>query len=141
MKQVVAGLILNQQGQLLVCQRTALQPLPLKWEFPGGKIEEGEGLGEALRRELNEELGIAATIGEEIATLQHRYQNGNSVELHFLLVREFSGELENRIFEEVRWADVADLPKYDFLDADRELIRDLASGKLLSTLGHLAARD
>ena len=141
MKQVVAGLILNQQGQLLVCQRTALQPLPLKWEFPGGKIEEGEGLGEALRRELNEELGIAATIGEEIATLQHRYQNGNSVELHFLLVREFSGELENRIFEEVRWADAADLPKYDFLDADRELIRDLASGKLLSTLGHLAARD
>ena len=141
MKRVVAGLIVNQQGQLLICQRTALQPLPLKWEFPGGKIEEGEGLGEALRRELNEELGIAATIGEEIATLQHRYQNGNSVELHFLLVREFSGELENRIFEEVRWADAADLPKYDFLDADRELIRDLASGKLLSTLGHLAARD
>jgi 8-oxo-dGTP diphosphatase len=110
-KQVVAGLILNQQGQLLICQRTALQPLPLKWEFPGGKIEEGESLGEALRRELNEELGIGAEVGEEIATVQHRYQNGNSVELHFLLVREYRGELENRIFVDVRWVEAVDLPK------------------------------
>ena len=141
MKQVVAGLILNQQGQLLICQRTALQPLPLKWEFPGGKIEEGESLGEALRRELNEELGIGAEVGEEIATVQHRYQNGNSVELHFLLVREYRGELENSIFADVRWVEAVDLPKYDFLDADRELIRDLARGNLLPTLGHVAARD
>lgn len=139
MKQVVAGLILNQQRQLLVCQRTALQPLPLKWEFPGGKIEEGEELGEALRRELNEELGIAAEVGEEIATVQHRYQNGNSVELHFLLVREYRGQLENRIFADVRWVEAVDLPKYDFLDADRELVCDLASGKLRPTLGHAAA--
>jgi 8-oxo-dGTP diphosphatase len=138
---VVAGLILNQQGQLLICQRTALQPLPLKWEFPGGKIEEGEDLDEALRRELNEELGIAAEIGEEIATLQHRYQNGNSVELHFLLVREFSGEVENRIFQEVRWAYGVDLPNYDFLDADRELIRDLATGKLVLPVHSSVARD
>ena len=140
MKRVVAGLIVNQQGQLLICQRTALQPLPLKWEFPGGKIEEGEDLCAALRRELNEELGIAAEIGEEFATLQHRYQNGNAVELHFLLVREYQGTVENRIFEDVRWVEAIDLPKYDFLDADRELIRDLAGGKLLP-LGYLAARD
>lgn len=131
MKRVVAGLILNGHGQLLICQRTALQPLPLKWEFPGGKIEEGEEISHALRRELNEEVGIVATVGEEVATLVHHYQNGNSVELHFLAVREYVGEIENRIFESVRWVEAGDLPNYDFLDADRALVRDLACGKLL----------
>lgn len=134
MKRVVAGLIVNRQGQLLICQRTVLQPLPLKWEFPGGKIEEGEDLSQALRRELNEELGILATVGEEVASLVHHYQNGNSVELHFLVVREYRGEIQNRIFETARWVDAGDLPKYDFLDADRVLVRDLAFGKLLPEL-------
>ena len=63
------------------------------------------------------------------------------MELHFLLVRKYRGELENRIFADVRWVEAVDLPKYDFLDADRELIRDLARGNLLPTLGHVAARD
>ena len=62
-KQVVAALIFK-HDQILVCQRTRHQTMPLKWEFPGGKIEEGEQPRDALRRELNEELGIDATIGE-----------------------------------------------------------------------------
>ena len=87
MKRVVAGLIVK-QGKLLVCQRTRHQTMPLKWEFPGGKIEEGEQPRDALRRELEEELGILATIGDEVKRIQHEYPNGGTVELRFFVVRE-----------------------------------------------------
>lgn len=129
MKRVVAALIW-QHGKLLICQRTRHQAMPLKWEFPGGKIEEGEQPRDALRRELDEELGIAAVIGDEVARIRHEYPNGNAVELRFYDVRDYSGALENRIFREIVWADPGELPSYDFLEADRELIKDLAAGKL-----------
>ncbi len=130
MKRVVAALI-EKDGKLLVCQRTRHQTMPLKWEFPGGKIEEGEQPRDALRRELEEELGITATIGDELARIQHEYPNGGMVELRFYIVRQYDGEIENRIFREIRWAAPKDLPKYDFLEADRTLVKDLAMGKLL----------
>jgi len=85
----------------------------------------------ALRRELDEELGIHATIGDELARIQHEYPNGGMVELRFYIVREYKGELENRIFKDIRWAVPKDLPKFDFLEADLTLVKDLASGKLL----------
>ena len=130
MKRVVAALIV-QDGKVLVCQRTRHQTMPLKWEFPGGKIEEGEQPRDALRRELDEELGITATVGDELARIQHEYPNGAMVELRFFVVREFERELENRIFKDIQWAQPGDLPKYDFLEADLTLVKDLAAGKLL----------
>jgi 8-oxo-dGTP diphosphatase len=130
MKRVVAGLIV-QEGKLLVCQRTRHQTMPLKWEFPGGKIEEGEQPRDALRRELEEELGILATVGDEVARIQHEYPNGGMVELRFYVVRAYQKEIENRIFKDIRWSAPADLPSYDFLEADLTLVRDLAAGKLL----------
>jgi len=130
MKRVVAALI-EKDGKLLICQRTRHQTMPLKWEFPGGKIEEGEQPRDALRRELEEELGILATIGDELARIQHEYPNGGTVELRFFIVREFKGEIENRIFRDIQWASPKDLPKYDFLEADLTLVKDLAAGKLL----------
>jgi 8-oxo-dGTP diphosphatase len=130
MKRVVAGLIVR-DGKLLVCQRTRHQTMPLKWEFPGGKIEEGEQPRDALRRELDEELGIQATIGDELARIQHEYPNGGMVELRFYIVREYEGELENRIFKDIQWARPNELPKFDFLEADLTLVNDLAAGKLL----------
>jgi 8-oxo-dGTP diphosphatase len=130
MKRVVAGLIVK-DGKLLVCQRTRHQTMPLKWEFPGGKIEEGEQPRDALRRELEEELGIIATIGNEIARIQHEYPNGGMVELRFYEVREYSPEIENRIFRDVQWSEPKNLPTFDFLEADLTLVRDLADGKLL----------
>jgi 8-oxo-dGTP diphosphatase len=130
MKRVVAGLI-EKGGKLLVCQRTRHQTMPLKWEFPGGKIEEGEQPRDALRRELEEELGIVATIGDEIARIQHEYPNGGMIELRFFLVRQYAGEIENRIFKDMQWSAVKALPSYDFLEADETLVRDLAAGKLL----------
>jgi len=130
MKRVVAALI-TRDGKLLVCQRTRHQTMPLKWEFPGGKIEEGEQPRAALRRELDEELGIQATIGDELARIQHEYPNGGVVELRFYIVREYKGELENRIFKDIQWVVPKDLPKFDFLEADLTLVNDLASGNLL----------
>ena len=130
MKRVVAAVI-EKDGKLLVCQRARRQTMPLKWEFPGGKIEEGEQPRDALRRELEEELGIDARIGDEIAHLQHTYPNGAMVELRFFSVREYRGEIENRIFRDVQWSEARDLPSYDFLEADASLVRDLAAGRLM----------
>lgn len=117
--------------EILICQRKPDQPMSLKWEFPGGKIEPGESAEDALARELNEELGITAIIGKRVARIRHKYRNGGVIDLQFFLVREFSGTLENRIFNDVRWSPVEALTTYDFLAADLGLIRDLAEGKLL----------
>lgn len=130
MKRVVAALII-QDGKILVCQRTRHQTMPLKWEFPGGKIEAGEQPRDALRRELDEELGITARIGEEVARIRHDYKKGGSVELRFFVVQHYQGEIENRIFREVRWARRSELAELDFLEADRELVSDLAQGKVI----------
>lgn len=130
MIRVVAALIVRDH-RVLICQRTKHQSLPLKWEFPGGKIETGEQPRSALQRELEEELGIVAKIGEEVSRIQHEYQSGNTVELRFFLVNEFVGEVENRIFRDVRWVNRRDLPEYDFLEADVELVKRIAAGALL----------
>jgi 8-oxo-dGTP diphosphatase len=130
MKRVVAALILK-DGKVLVCQRTRHQTMPLKWEFPGGKLEQGEQPRDALRRELDEELGIDARIGEEVSRIVHEYPSGGSVELRFFVVHEYRGKIENRIFREVRWSPRSELPSYDFLEADLPIVRDLADGKII----------
>jgi 8-oxo-dGTP diphosphatase len=119
--------VIARDSRVLICQRTAEQAFPLQWEFPGGKVEAGEDLVTALRRELCEELGIEAVIGSEVATVQHQYAEGLAVELHFFLVTEFAGEIENRIFHEVRWEERTALNAESFLEADRGVVRQLAS--------------
>jgi 8-oxo-dGTP diphosphatase len=131
---VVAALILREGvdgTEVFICQRKPDQPMSLKWEFPGGKIEPGEGPEEALTRELNEELGIAAIVGQRVAQVRHKYRNGGAVDLQFFVVKEFRGPMQNRIFNDMRWVPLAALPGYDFLAADLGLIRDLSEGKLL----------
>ncbi len=136
---VVAALILRGDAgegggaglEVLICQRKPDQPMSLKWEFPGGKIEEGESSEDALARELQEELGISAVIGQRVARVRHKYRNGGAIDLQFFVVREFHGTLENRIFNDMRWVPLGELPGYDFLAADLGLIRDLSEGKLL----------
>jgi 8-oxo-dGTP diphosphatase len=130
MTRVVAGIIVR-NDEILICQRTRHQSMPLKWEFPGGKIEPGEQPRDAMRRELEEELGINAEIGDEVSRLVHTYPNGGTVELRFYTVRNYSGTLENRIFRDIQWVKPIDLPTYDFLAADEPIVRDLAAGKLV----------
>ncbi len=134
-KRVAAAFIVQRGAdddlKILICQRTRHQPFPLKWEFPGGKIERGEQVRDALRRELQEELGIDATIGDEVSRLQHTYSRGGTVELRLFLVEEFAGEIENRIFKDVRWVGRKELPQFDFLEADAALVDDIAAGRML----------
>ena len=139
LRRVVAALILRDSNpetgaagrEVFICQRRPDQPMALKWEFPGGKIEPGETSEQALVRELSEELGIDAAIGPRITTVRHNYRNGSAIEIEFFLVREYRGELDNRIFHQMLWSSIVSLPDYDFLAADHTLIRDLADGKLL----------
>lgn len=105
--------------------------MSLKWEFPGGKVEPGETAEAALARELHEELGIQASIGQRITTVHHTYRNGGAIEIQFFRVTEFSGDIENRIFHKMAWSPLERLPEFDFLAADLTLIRDIATGKLL----------
>jgi 8-oxo-dGTP diphosphatase len=127
---VVAALIVR-GGKILIGQLRPDQPMALQWEFPGGKIEAGESPELALARELDEELGIQATIGPLVTRIRHNYRHGGAVDLQFFAVREFTGEIVNHIFHQLLWVRLEDLPNYDFLAADRGLIRDLAAGKLL----------
>ena len=130
MIRVVAALIVR-GDEILICQRTRHQSKPLMWEFPGGKIETGEQPRDALRRELEEELGIHADVGDEVERITHTYQDGGTVELRFYAVRSFSGDLENRIFRDIQWVHRTKLPEYEFLEADVPMVREIANGKLV----------
>ena len=131
---VAAALILREGAdgtEVFICQRKPDQPMSLKWEFPGGKLEPGESPEEALVRELNEELGISAVVDKRVAQIRHKYRNGGAVDLQFFVVREFQGPMVNHIFNDMRWVPLSALPGYDFLAADLGLIRDLSEGRLL----------
>jgi len=102
----------------------------MQWEFPGGKVRDGEDLKASLARELAEELSIQADVGEEVFRLRHRYPD-RYVEVVFFAVPKFQGAVENRVFETVEWAPRERLPEYNFLEADRELVNRIARGEIV----------
>jgi 8-oxo-dGTP diphosphatase len=127
---VVAALI-EFEGKLLVCQRPRGSRFELQWEFPGGKVEPGEPLEAALARELQEELGVTATIGPEVHRLRHQYaSSGVPFELVFFAASAAPGEIQNLEFERIEWREPKSLPALNFLEADRDLIAKLASGEI-----------
>lgn len=129
---VVAALIYD-DGKLLVCQRKRGTSFAMMWEFPGGKVKPGETLGQALVRELEEELGTKATIGSEVYRAQHRYAElSDAIELIFFDARVDPKKVRNLVFEEILWRYPSSLLELNFLPADKELIEKLASGALLS---------
>ena len=119
---VVAG-VLQRNEQILICRRKANQPHALKWEFPGGKLEPGESPDQALRRELSEELGIAAKPGRELMRYEFAYPGKNPILLIFIEVTEWTGNIENKIFESVVWERAEALPDYDFLEGDEPFLK------------------
>ena len=126
---VTAG-ILTDGDRILVCQRQAGSRFGLKWEVPGGKVEDGEAPEACLRRELSEELDIQAEVGPEIYRTEHQYPNGFAVRLLFFRIPRFTGNPINRAFERIEWASWGDLAGYDFLEADQELVDRLARGEV-----------
>jgi 8-oxo-dGTP diphosphatase len=123
---VVAGLLFE-SGRLLACQRRAGGVFPLKWEFPGGKIELREAPEAALARELREELDIEVVKMEEVFTHTHVYSGFSTVNLTFFRISAHRGEIVNRVFEQVRWVGAKELAQLDFLDGDRPVIEWLLS--------------
>jgi len=123
---VVVAAIIERDGRILICRRASSDSHPLKWEFPGGKVRPGEDPASALRRELWEELGVHVEIGDEIARCGWRYQGGPPLLLIFYRTRITAGEPVNRVFAEIRWELPERLPDHDFLEADREIVRQLA---------------
>ena len=127
---VVAALIQN-EGKILACRRARGQRFELQWEFPGGKREAGETLPEALTRELREELGVSATIGPEVHRLQHQYAStGVPFELVFFAASAPADKIQNLEFERIEWREPHTLPELNFLEADQELVKKLASGEI-----------
>ena len=125
---IVVAAVIERSGQILIGQRRRDDRHAYKWEFPGGKVEPRETPRDALARELSEELGIQATVGEEITRYTYRYASRPSFELIFFRVTEWEGEPRNRVFETIEWVEPRALPAYDFLDGDIEFIRWLARG-------------
>jgi 8-oxo-dGTP diphosphatase len=131
MRRVVAGVIERKDRRLLIGQRRKEDSSPLKWEFPGGKVREGEGLEEALARELREELRVTLLRSRKIAEVRHRYANSTEeLEIHFFAVLIAEAEVAPQTFEKVEWVLPKELGGYDFLAANRELIARLATGKI-----------
>ena len=127
MVEVVAA-ILEREGRILICRRTAQQSHALQWEFPGGKVEEGESPAAALERELKEELGIDEARGEPIDSYAYTYPGKKPIRLFFFRVRSYRGEPRNLIFHEMRWEAPERLAEFDFVEGDREFLRSLAAG-------------
>jgi len=125
---LVAAGVIHRAGQVLVGQRRRNDRHAFKWEFPGGKVEQGESPQEALVRELREELLIDATVGSELARYAHDYPSGSRVHLLFFVVRDFTGEPHGRVFEQICWTELESLPQLDFLDGDHDFVRRLARG-------------
>ena len=124
----VAAALIQRQGRILICRRRADQDHPGKWEFPGGKLEPGETLAACLRRELAEELGIQAVIGDEITRYRFQYPGHKQIQLVFFVVCEYQGEPRYSQFAEVRWIPLGHMPSFDFLDGDVDFVKALATG-------------
>jgi 8-oxo-dGTP diphosphatase len=126
MKEVAVG-ILRAEGKVLACQRRRAGAYPLKWEFPGGKIEPGESPTQALRRELREELGVEASIGSEFHRQDWVYPEGSpkrdgSFRVFYFLVEGFSGTVANQAFEQIRWVTLQELAHLDILEGNRAAV-------------------
>lgn len=128
----VVAAVIERDGKILIGQRMRGDSHGLKWEFPGGKVEQGELPPHALARELEEELGIQALVGSEIIRYEHRYPGRTSILLIFFRVTHFSGEPGNLAFEQIVWALPEELPGFDFLDGDKDFVKRLSAREFLA---------
>ena len=124
---VVCAAVVERDGRLLITRRQQGVHLEGYWEFPGGKCNDGEALDACLARELREELGVGARVGEEVFTTVHEYPD-RRIELHFLAC-EIAGEPTPQLGQDMMWAAREALAALKFPPADEELIRMLTRGR------------
>jgi 8-oxo-dGTP diphosphatase len=131
MRTVVAAVIERADRRLLIGQRRRNDTSPLKWEFPGGKVEKNETPEVALARELKEELGVQLLRCAPIGKVQHKYANvSEMLEILFYAATIKEDEVSPQSFERVAWVLPKELGDYDFLAANSQLIAHLATGKI-----------
>jgi 8-oxo-dGTP diphosphatase len=131
MKVVVTGVIERSDRRLLIGQRRRGDTSPLKWEFPGGKVEEGETPEAALARELWEELGVTLKNCVEMGRTRHKYASvSEELEIRFYAASIKESEAAANEFEQIAWALPRELGNYDFLAANSQIIAQLATGRL-----------
>jgi len=131
MRTVVAAVIERGDRRLLIGQRRREDSTPMKWEFPGGKIGNGEAPEAALARELREELGVTLTKCVEMGRVRHQYQGAaDELEILFFAAAIADGEAKPLCFEQIAWVLPKELFVYDFLAPNRELIANLATGRI-----------
>jgi 8-oxo-dGTP diphosphatase len=123
---VVAAAVYGRDGRVLIAERPAGKHMGGRWEFPGGKVNVGESEGDALVRELREELGIevAASASRPLMRLSHSYDD-RDVELSMWIVEGFSGEPQGLDGQRLKWVQPARLPDEDILEADRPFVEAL----------------
>lgn len=122
--QVVAGIVVE-HGRVLVAQRHRDQSFPLLWEFPGGKVEAGETPEDALAREFREELGIAVEARRAYGVIEYPGGDGTPIRVRFFLARRLEGSPRALEVEAVAWVPATDLPRVDFIPANREIVNRL----------------
>jgi 8-oxo-dGTP diphosphatase len=128
---VVAAVIERSDRRLLIGQRRRDDTSPLKWEFPGGKVKPDESDEVALARELREELGVKMVKSAPIGRVVHRYaETATPLEIRFFAAEVEATEIRPMAFEQVVWALPRELSEYDFLAANRELVANLATGRI-----------
>ena len=125
---VVAGIIIN-QNKILIGKRKDKDIGGGKWEFPGGKIEIGETISKALERELYEELGISAKIGNELMNYEHMFKT-TIYNISFMEIIEYEGEILNNAHSVIKWVKFLNLLEYDFISGDDRFIQFLLKSDL-----------
>jgi len=131
MRLVVAAVIERGDRRLLICQRRRDDSSPLKWEFPGGKVEPGETPEVALARELGEELAVTLQKCAEMGRARHKYAaSAEELEIRFYAGAIREDEITPKCFEQVAWVLPKELGNYDFLAANAQIIAQLATGRL-----------
>ena len=126
---MVAALIIDDAGRVLVNQRTREQTHAGEWEFPGGKVEVGETEEQALRRELREELGVEVTTSTFGLRVTHEYAE-RQVQLSVWRVSEYTGTPSGIEGQPLRWLKPAELRELPLLEADRPIVTWLESTTL-----------
>ena len=121
---VTCAIILH-ENKVLCAQRGESMPLPLKWEFPGGKLEQGEEAETCLKREIQEELSIEVGVGRHFLTNRHSYQQGKEIELISFLCSWNSGKLSLKEHRQVVWLGPQDLSTLDWAEADVPIVKKL----------------